>query len=210
MLVEQSGLHRVWLILDGVGPVDKRPSTYQLYHVVQQEKLEGTAHYEGLLLAPAEGFGLRFFQAKKEHLTLFWLTLGHFWHSVVTSVTFSSNLSNFEKKTKKSKKKTPPKKNPKFLKKINLKKKNNPKKVLKKSIKTPTIPKINKNCQKILKSQKSIYFFFFFQKSKTSDFFFQPQKKTSLFLNIKNTRFDPGSPVQPNLKKKNLENSLKI
>ena len=38
---------------------------------------------------------------------LFWLTLGHFWCSVVTSATFSSNLSNFffliKKNTKKKK-----------------------------------------------------------------------------------------------------------
>ena len=32
---------------------------------------------------------------------LFLLTLGHFWCSVVTSVTLSSNLSNFEKNPKK-------------------------------------------------------------------------------------------------------------
>ena len=47
------------------------------------------------LRPPAEAFfALR---AKKELYMLFWLTLGHFWCSVVTSVTFSSNLSNFEK-----------------------------------------------------------------------------------------------------------------
>ena len=40
----------------------------------------------------------------KELFTLFVLILGHFWCSVVTSVTLSSNISNFEKKQKKSKK----------------------------------------------------------------------------------------------------------
>ena len=55
-----------------------------------------------LLLAPAEGFGLRprlflpFGQKKRRFFMLFWLPLGHFWCSVVTSVTFSSNLSNWE------------------------------------------------------------------------------------------------------------------
>ena len=46
----------------------------------------------GGLWPSAEGF----FWAKKELLTLFVLMLGHFWCSVVTSVMFSSNLSNFE------------------------------------------------------------------------------------------------------------------
>ena len=54
--------------------------------------LEGTSHFAGLLLAPAEGFGLqpRFF-------TLIVLILGHFWCSVVTYVTFSSDLNDFIK-----------------------------------------------------------------------------------------------------------------
>ena len=46
----------------------------------------------GLLLAPAEGFGLR--------PRLFCPNLVHFWCSIVTSVMLSSNLSNFEKKSK--------------------------------------------------------------------------------------------------------------
>ena len=59
-----------------------------------------------LLLAPAEGFGP---SGKKELFMLFWLTLGHFWCSVETSVTFSSNLINFEKiyKIQKKSKKSP-------------------------------------------------------------------------------------------------------
>ena len=46
-----------------------------------------------LLLAPAEGFFM-----------LFWLTLDYFWCSLVTSVTCSSNLSNFQKNPKHPKK----------------------------------------------------------------------------------------------------------
>ena len=68
--------------------------------------LEGTARYAGFtsrscggLWPPAEAFFALW--AKKELFMLFWLTLGHFWCSVVTSVTFSNNLSNYEKKKKK-------------------------------------------------------------------------------------------------------------
>ena len=52
--------------------------------------LEGTDRYASLLLAPAEGFGRRFFalQAKKELFTLFVLILGHFWGLAVNLVTF--------------------------------------------------------------------------------------------------------------------------
>ena len=45
------------------------------------DQLEGTARYAGLLLAPTEGFGLWL-------VMQFLLSLGHFWCSVVTSVTF--------------------------------------------------------------------------------------------------------------------------
>jgi hypothetical protein len=48
-----------------------------------------------LLLAPAEGFGLRPRPSKKELFMLIWSTLGHFWCSVITSVTFTSNPNNF-------------------------------------------------------------------------------------------------------------------
>ena len=75
--------------------------------------LEDTARYAGLLLAPAEGFGLRprlFFalREKKELFMLFWPIFGDFWCPVVPVVTFSSNLSNFERKKeeKKSQKKS--------------------------------------------------------------------------------------------------------
>ena len=63
----------------------------------------------GLLLAPARGFGQGIFcplDKKRELIMLFWPMFGNFWRSVVTLVTFSSNLSNFEwnpKNPKKSK-----------------------------------------------------------------------------------------------------------
>ena len=41
------------------------------------------------------------------------------------------------------------------------------------------------------------------------NFFSQHKKKSFLFFNIRNTRFDQTSPVQPNPETKNLENSLK-
>ena len=72
-------------------------------------KLEGTARYAGFtssscggLWPPAEAFLALL--AKKGPFMLFWLTLGNFWCSVVTSVTFSSPLSNFEKNPKNPKK----------------------------------------------------------------------------------------------------------
>ena len=55
------------------------------------EKLEDTARYTGLLLAPAEGFGHGLFcpSGKKTHpIILFWSNLGHFWCPVVTLLTF--------------------------------------------------------------------------------------------------------------------------
>ena len=58
-------------------------------------RLEDTARYEGLLLAPAERFGILprlFFGGKKESLLL------------VTLVTFSSNLGSFERNPEKPKK----------------------------------------------------------------------------------------------------------
>ena len=58
----------------------------------------------GLLLAPAEGFRRDFFfalWAEKNALILFGPILSHFWCSVVTSITFINNLSNFEKTFKK-------------------------------------------------------------------------------------------------------------
>ena len=61
---------------------------------------------EGLLLALAEGFGqgqgFLALRAKKELFTLFVIILGHFWCSVVTSVVFTSTLSNLVTKIQKS------------------------------------------------------------------------------------------------------------
>ena len=74
----------------------------------KKKTLEGTARYAcftssscGGLQSPAKAiFALL---VKTGVFMLFWLTLGHFWCSVVTSVTFSSNLSHL-KQIKKSKK----------------------------------------------------------------------------------------------------------
>ena len=96
------------------------------------------------LLAPAEGFGP---SGKKELFMLFWLTLGHFWCSVETSVTFSSNLINFEKNPKNPKK---IQKNPKKIK--NSKNLKNPKK----SKKSEKIAKKSQKTQKIHKKPKKI------------------------------------------------------
>ena len=67
--------------------------------------------FAGLLLAPAKGksLWLKLFTlwAKEYVFTLFLLILGHFWCSVVTSVTFSGNLSNFKNNFKKISKNLP-------------------------------------------------------------------------------------------------------
>ena len=70
---------------------------------------EGTVRYTGLLPAPEEGFSLlprllKPLGQKKKLLTLFVIILGNFWCSVITSVMFSSYLSNFEKNLKNPKK----------------------------------------------------------------------------------------------------------
>ena len=73
-----------------------------------------TSSSSGGLRPSAEAFfALR---AKKELIMLFWTIFGNFWCPVVTLVTFSSNISNFEINTKKTKKNPPPKKNSKFFK----------------------------------------------------------------------------------------------
>ena len=66
------------------------------------------ARYAGLLIAPAEGFGLWptlfvALWAKKEINMLFWTIFGNFWCPVVTLVTISSNISNFERNSKNQK-----------------------------------------------------------------------------------------------------------
>ena len=108
--------------------------------------LEDTARYAGLLLALAEGFGLRprlFLPLgpKKELFMLFWPIFGDFRCPVVTVVTFSSNLSNLKKKPKKKTKKS--KKNPKNSKNPKIPKNQKNTKNLKKIKKIP--PKIRKN-----------------------------------------------------------------
>ena len=78
-----------------------------LKKTIFKNKLEDTTRYTGLLLAPAEGFGRGLFfalQAKKGLFMLFWAVFGDFWCPVVTVVTFSSNLSNFERNPPKNEK----------------------------------------------------------------------------------------------------------
>ena len=69
-----------------------------------QLTLEDTARYAVLLLAPEERFGLwpRHY-AYYMLIMLLWHILGHFWCPVVNLVTFSINLSNFERNLKKPK-----------------------------------------------------------------------------------------------------------
>ena len=125
-------------------------------------KLEDTARYAGLLLAPAEGFGRGLFlPGKKKLIMRFWPILGHFWCPVVTLVTFSSNSSNFERNPKNQK----ISKNLNKFKKIQKIQKNpkNPKKS--KIHKNPKNRKLS-NGQKFRKSEKSrkISNNYFFQK----------------------------------------------
>ena len=67
--------------------------------LLNKRELEDTARYAGLLLAPAEGFGLRprlflpFGQKRADYAVL-----AHFWHFLVSSSNlgnFCSNLSDF-------------------------------------------------------------------------------------------------------------------
>ena len=67
--------------------------------ILNYQTLEDMARYAGLLLAPAEGFGLR-----PRLFMLFWPIFGNFWCSVVTVVTLSSNFSNFERNQEKNEK----------------------------------------------------------------------------------------------------------
>ena len=62
------------------------------------------ARYAGQPLAPAEGFGLRpwlllTFGQKGLIMLFFFAHLGQFWCSVVTYVTFRSNINNTEEKS---------------------------------------------------------------------------------------------------------------
>ena len=106
--------------------------------------------------ASASGRGFFCPSGKNWVFMLFWLTLGHFWCSVVTSVTFNSNLSNFEKnlwtKSKKIPNKSKISKHPTKSKKSEKKKKSQ--KTQKKSIKTKS-----ENLKKRFKKSKKIFFF---------------------------------------------------
>ena len=82
-----------------------------LHAVISLCKLEDTARYAGLLLAPAEGFSLwpKLYLPFAQKIP-YYAVLPHFWRfwcPVVILVYFSGNLSNFERNPKK------PKKNPK-------------------------------------------------------------------------------------------------
>ena len=85
----------------------------------------------------ASAYGRAFFcpLAKKRAFMLLLLILGHFWCSVVISITFSSNLSNFEKKSKKNKKK--PKQIPKIYKNLIFSKNPRQSKIIKENPKNP-------------------------------------------------------------------------
>ena len=76
--------------------------SWEIVYLYFNNKLEDTARYAGLLLAPAEGFSLqpRLFLAfgQKRPILLFWPILGNFWCQVVTLVTFCSNLTSFKQK----------------------------------------------------------------------------------------------------------------
>ena len=78
-----------------------------------------SSSYEGLWPSAEAFFSLR---AKKGLIVQFWLISGNFWCSVVTFVTFSSNLNNVEEKYstkfKKKSKKKPQKKIQQITKKI--------------------------------------------------------------------------------------------
>ena len=64
----------------------------------EEEKSTGV---HPIIVAPVEVFG-----QKRELIILFWPILGLFWSPVVTLVTFSSILSNFEKNPKNEKRNT--------------------------------------------------------------------------------------------------------
>ena len=65
------------------------------------------ARYAGQLLAPAEGFVRDVFFALWAKKGIFMMFLAHYWYSVVTLVTFRSNLSIFfYKKNPKNQKKS--------------------------------------------------------------------------------------------------------
>ena len=142
---------------------------------VIKDTLEGTARYAGHTFSSCGGVwppAKAFFalQAKKKLFMLFWLTLGHFWCSVVTSETFSSPLSNFPKNLKKS-----PKKSPKIP--------QNPK--YQKYQKYQNSKKSKKIPQKFQKIHNNLIFLnvnFFFKKSKNLKKYKKIKKNKSFFF----------------------------
>ena len=125
-----------------------------------------------------------FLFGQKRAFILFVPILSQFWCSVVTSVKFISNLNNFEKNKKKCKISKNSKKS-----KISLKiQKKKPIKT-KKCQKMSKIVKNSENLKKSIISKKSEIF---------EKYFFFSKKKSSLFLNIRNTQFNQSSSVQPN------------
>ena len=149
-----------------------------LYYTYSWLVLEGTARYAGFTSSSCGGLrpsakAFLAFWAKKEVFMLFLSTLDRFWCSVITSVTFSRNISYFEiflknpkkiQKYLKISKKFQNKKNPKKIQKnwenfknIYKKKKiiQKPKKNLKMSKKVQKIWKLKKKY--IKKSKKKSY-----------------------------------------------------
>ena len=90
--------------MEGLLSTGLTPSSFakSLVHSPNNTLLEDTACYAGLLLAPAEGFGREFFlplgqkKDRGNHAVL--ADFRPFWCSVVTLVTFSSNLREGSKK----------------------------------------------------------------------------------------------------------------
>ena len=139
-------------------------------HFVISRILEGTARHAGLLLAPVEGlaYGLILFciSGKKR---AFYAVFAYFRRSVVTSVTLSSNLSNFEKISKKI-----------FKKKYIKKTKNHkikPKTSTTKKEKKVKNPKISKNVKKSQNKKKIKNQIFFIKSENVENIFFAEQKK---------------------------------
>ena len=113
---------------------------------------------------------------------LFWPIFGDFWFPVVTLVTFSSNISNFERNPKK------PEKNPKKIKKKSKKFKKS--KTQKKSKKSKKIQKKSKKIQKIHQNPKivkcSTDTTVGWTKNTQKPNFFEKRKKSSKMQKLKN------------------------
>ena len=79
-----------WVNDAGVGYRGTWQTPYSIYTVPERKDI---------LIAPAEGFGQGFIcpLGKKDLIVLVRLIFGNFWCPVITLVTFSSNLGNFER-----------------------------------------------------------------------------------------------------------------